>query len=290
MQGRKTLTLIQPKLTQGMSYVIQLRDGSFILMDGGVYDEDDMQYLYELLVKKTPADQRPVIAAWMFTHPHHDHIELPAYFVKQYAAKVEIRSFLYQFPDCEKLGALYRGEERVAEDVRLLEESMASCYPEAAVHTIHTGQKYVFPGAKIEILFTYEDADPQKLKSYNDTSAAWRVTFDNGTTFLVLGDCMGSTCRKLADQYGESMKSDILQLTHHGLLGGDKGLYQLIDPQICFWATPKERFHGNWPNEKFHYCLGEGPCDYNAWIRDPNIREREHYHHSVTTELVIDEG
>jgi len=288
MQEQKAPILIQPKLARGMSYVIQLRDGSFILMDGGVYDAEDMQYLYELLEEKTPSNQKIIITAWMFTHPHYDHIELASYFLQKYESDVEILSFMYQFPDCEKMGALYPGEERVPEDVRVLEKNIASYYPDAAVYTIHTGEKYTFEGAEIEILFTVENTDPQKLKSYNGTSAAWRVTFDNGTTFLVLGDCDNYACREIAAMYGDYVKSDILQVTHHGLMGGDKTLYQCIDPQICFWATPEERFLGNWSNEKYHYCLGEGPCDYNAWIRDPNIREREHYHHSVTTELVMD--
>ena len=281
-------TLIQPKLVRGMSYVIQLRDGRFILIDGGVYNAEDMKYLYELLAEKTPDNQKIVIAAWMFTHPHYDHIELASYFMQKYEADVDIRAFMYQFPDCEKMGALYAGEERVSEDVRILKESISSSYPDAAIYTIHTGEKYNFQGAEIEILFTAEDADTQKLKSYNGTSAAWRITFDNGTTFLVLGDCDHYACREIAARYGDYVKSDILQLAHHGLVGGDKELYQLIDPQICFWATPEERFLGNWPNEKYHYCLGEGPCDYNAWIRDTGIREREHYHHSVTTELIMD--
>ena len=288
MVESNTPILIQPKLIKGMSYIIKLRDGSFIVMDGGAYNEEDMQCLYELLKEKTPANQKIIIATWMFTHPHYDHIELASNFIQKYVNEVDIQSFMYQFPDCEKLGALYPGEERVIEDVRLLERSIASCCPNANICTIHTGEKYTFQGAEIEILFTAEDADPQKLRSYNDTSAAWRVTFDNGTTFLVLGDCMGNTCKQIADKYGDYIKSDILQLAHHGLLGGDKGLYQLVDPQICFWATPEERFRGNWLNEKYHYCLGEGPCDYNAWIRDSNIREREHYHHSVTTELIMD--
>jgi beta-lactamase superfamily II metal-dependent hydrolase len=83
------------------------------------------------------------------------------------------------------------------------------------------------------------------LKSYNGTSAAWRVTFDDGTAFLVLGDCDNYACREIAAMYGDYVKSDILQVTHHGLMGGDKTLYQFIDPQICFWATPEERFLGN---------------------------------------------
>lgn len=281
-------SIAQPKLDIGMSYVIQLVDGTFIIMDGGAFNSEDVEYLYNFLTEKTPEDQQITIAAWMFSHPHYDHIELATNFIQKYASDVLIQAFLYQFPEFDRLGKLYEGEERVKEDVERLEDSIASYYPDAAVYTLHTGQRYFFNGAKIEILFTGEDIYPYKPISYNDFSAAWRVIFENGTTFLVLGDCSSFSCRQMANRYGDYMKSDILQLAHHGLLGGNQELYQFVDPQICFWATPEERFLGKYTKEKFHYCLGEGGCDYNAWIRDSNIREREHYHNSVTTVLIMD--
>lgn len=283
-----TPSITQPKLVMGMSYVIQLADGSFIVMDGGLYNAEDAQYLYEFLAEKTPKGQQITITAWMFSHPHIDHIELATYFIQKYAADVIIQSFLYQFPDCGRLGKLYEGDERVKDDVALLEERIASCYPYATVYTLHTGQTYFFNGAEIDIIFTAEDIYPHKPDSYNDLSAAWRVKFNNGTTFLVLGDCFSFSCQEMANIYGNYVKSDILQVAHHGLIGGNKELYQLVDPQVCFWATSEKRFVGNFPYEKFHYCLGEGGCDYNAWIRDPSIRVREHYHSSVTTVLIMD--
>ena len=88
-------------------------------------------------------------------------------------------------------------------------------------------------------------------------------------------------------RYGDYVKSDILQLTHHRLIGGDKRLYQCIDPSICFWSTSKERFLGNKPNQRYQWCLGEGGCDYNAFLRDEKIKKRTHYHASATTTIYL---
>lgn len=265
-----------------MSYIIQLTDASFIVIDGGYYNDADVQYLYELLRKKTAKNQKPVISVWMFTHPHLDHIELATEFIREKSGAVDIKAFSYQFPDCDKMNT-QENDLEMKRAIALLESNIACYHPNAAVYTLHTGQNYYFPGVEIEILWTGEDIYPYKANHYNDVSAVWRMKFENGKTFLVLGDSFNYSCRQLVQTYGEYLKSDILQLTHHGLLGGDKELYQLIDPEICFWAISEERFWGIRPGDKIQYCLGEGDCDYNAWIRDESIRVRKHYHQGVTT-------
>ena len=85
--------------------------------------------------------------------------------------------------------------------------------------------------------------------------------------------------------YGDYLKSDVLQVTHHGLIGGDKELYELINPEICFWPINEERFLGLTPNQRYQWCLGEGGCDYNKYLRDENIRIREHYHFGDTISI-----
>ena len=282
-----TPCIIQPKLAGGMSYVIQLADSSFIVIDGGYYNDADVQYLYELLRGKSARNQKPVISMWMFTHPHFDHIELATEFIRAKAVDVKIKAFAYQFPDCDKMNT-QENDLEMKRAIALLKSNISNYYPNATVYTLHTGQKYIFSGMEIEILWTGEDIYPYKADHYNDVSAAWRMKFDNGKSFFVLGDCFNYSCRKLVQTYGEYLKSDILQLTHHGLLGGDKELYQLIDPDICFWAVSEERFLGTRPGDKIQYCLGEGGCDYNAWIRDESIRVRKHYHQSVTTVINMD--
>ena len=281
--------IIQPKLTGGgMSYIVQLADTSFIIVDGGSYNEDDVRELYRLLREYTPKDHMPEISMWMFTHSHFDHIELATEFICAKAADVKIKAFAYQFSFSNNLNIQKSVQEEMNRTIGVLEGNIARYYPDAAIHTIHTGQHYNFPGLQIEILWTGEDIYPYIANHYNDLSAAWRMHFKNGKSFLILGDCFNYSCKQLVKTYGEYLKSDILQLTHHGLLGGDKELYQLIDPDICFWAVSEERFLGTRPGDKIQYCLGEGGCDYNAWIRDESIRVRKHYHQSVTTVINMD--
>lgn len=271
-------TVSQCRLSKGYVYIIQLSDKSFVLIDGDKSDNDDVKVLYEYLQKKTAGNKKPLIAMWLLTHPDYDHISLVTDFIKDYSDKVEISAFAYQFTDCDKMQYVYIDASKIKSDIERFENNVKLYYPESAVFTLHTGQRYYFPGAEIEILLTADMIYPYFYTSANDTSCALRVNFDKGKTVMFLGDCMQYACRQLAYIYGDYLKSDLLQITHHGLIGGELGLYKLIDPEICLWSTHKERFMGTLDGQKYQWCIGEGGCDYNSWIRDDSIRKRKHYH------------
>lgn len=279
-------SVTQMQIETGMSYVIQLPDASFIVIDGGVYGYSDSKRLYDFMVEHSPENQRPIVTMWMYTHPDPDHIQLATEFISRYADEIEIKAFAYNFPDCEIMETK-QDDLTIQLSINVLEKYIKEYYPESVTYTLHTGQTYYFKGVKIEILLTEEDVYPIIPTVYNDTTAVWRMSFDNGESFMVLGDCTHQLSKQLAATYGDYLKSDILQLAHHGLIGGDKELYQLIDPAVCFWATFEERFNGNYSKDKHQWCLGEGGCDYNAWIRDESVRIREHYHNSITTTVMM---
>ena len=72
----------------GMSYVIRLSDGRFIIFDGGCNFEPDQDRLFECLKKGSPEDEKPVIAAWIMTHPHSDHTNGLSTFCRQHHVPV----------------------------------------------------------------------------------------------------------------------------------------------------------------------------------------------------------
>lgn len=279
----------------GMSYVIQLKDARFIVVDGGTGERENAKQLYDYLLEKTPSGTKPTIACWFFTHGDPDHIGAPKTFLSDYIGHVVLESVAYNFPDCS-VQSTSQNDKKMGESIQALENDIKRYYG-ATVYHVHTGQKLYFKGCEAEILLTEEDIYPRMPANYNDTSLVMRFTFDNGKTFLMLGDSTTKNSKLLAETFGEYLKSDILQLAHHGLIGGDKQLYQYVDPEICFWATSKDRFEGNYDTNKdgevtsadVQHCLGEGGCDYNAFIRDDSIRRRTHYHGSTTVVVMIDE-
>ncbi len=267
----------------GMGYVIQLPDQSFIVIDGGRRNEQDVEKLYNTLKSKS---KNPIISLWLFTHADCDHIEVATDFIIKYAKEVEIKGFAYNFPSFDKLQVVV-DTARDIQNINALEKAIQNNYPNSCVYTLRTGQSYYYKGVEIEILWTADDTYPNVYVSCNDLTAMFRFKFDGGKTFIVLGDPVHQYSKQVAFIYGNYLKSDIMQVAHHGLIGGDKLLYQYIDADICLWPVKKERFYGTQPNQKYQWCLGEGGCDYNSYLRNDDIKKRTHYHGSEQVTLLV---
>lgn len=270
------VTVGQVDFVKGMGYIVQFENGEFLLIDGGEKGYSTAQKTYEYLLERVPAGGKPTIALWIFTHAHHDHIGMATEFFKEYSSKVTVRAFAYQFPEPACLQVSMENGAKIKEFSDCFERLLKEKYPLATIYTPHTGQAFNFAGAKMEILYSPDDTYPSYYTNFNELSLAFSLQFDNGKKLLFLGDCMGDGCRRMATTYGEYLKSDYLQLAHHGLIGGDRTLYELVNPKVCLWATDEERFTGE-GESGFRWCLGEGGCDYNAWIRDEKVAVRKHY-------------
>lgn len=269
-------TLGQVDSVKGMGYIIQLRNGEFMIIDGGEKGYSTAEKTYEYLLERVPVGGKPVIALWVFTHAHHDHIGMATEFFERYSSRVDVKLFVYQFPNPTCLNVSMEDGEKLKAFSDYFETLVKEKYPLTPALTPHTGQEISLAGAVMEILYSPDDTYPSYYTNFNELSLAFRLRFENGKSALFLGDCMGEGCRSMAQTYGEYLKSDFLQLAHHGLIGGDRGLYELVNPTVCLWATDKTNFLGE-SDSAFQWCLGEGGCDYNAWIRDENVAVRKHY-------------
>lgn len=282
---------IVPTVTQcyhhfGMSYVIKLCDGKLVVIDGGYIDKDYEEEFRRVIKDNTKDGEKAVIDMWFFTHADPDHILLASDFMNDYGKDVDINGFAYLFPDDSVYS--YTTKEAVNKDVKVFEESIKNNFPNAPIYPLYTGDEFYFAGVTVEVLFSFDTMHPGNIISPNWESAALRFVFDSKNTVLFLGDCMGNGCKRMADIYGSYLKSDVLQVAHHGLAGGNLEAYKYIDPQTCLWTSMKERFNGVFKREKEHVCIGEGGCDFNTWIRDDSIRKREHYHNSCTATVDMD--
>lgn len=268
----------------GMSYVMQLADGSFIIIDGGpanVADEDDLlAYLKSL----TPAGQKPVIAAWFITHAHPDHMALANRFLIRYYDQIEIKMAAYSFPTYETVknaSDVEKDRSKYEPMIELFIESVREYWPEAKHLILQAGQKIYLADVEIEVFFTHADLYPLEFTWVNHTCVSFRIKA-GGKTIMMLADSEKTLCQQMADTFGDHLKSDMLQLAHHGSNGACLDLYKRIDPDICFWACSQTSFETN-PKQ-----LGTADgFEFNAYIRDSSIRVREHYHSSETTVITL---
>ena len=77
----------------GMSYVVRLSDGTFIVIDGGYNTDAEAKNLYSILKANNPLKGEPVISAWFITHMHIDHYGALFNFARLYADSVKVLGF-----------------------------------------------------------------------------------------------------------------------------------------------------------------------------------------------------
>ena len=242
----------------GMSYIIRLEDGSFIIVDGGYGSNENVDKIYSVLSKQ--AEGKPiVIAAWIFTHAHNDHADAFKVFTEKYHTEVTIESFIYNFPT-EKAAA-------VSGDSPNLDQITAAMaiHPKAKTVIAHAGQVHKIRNATVNILFTYDMMMPYKMIDYNATSVVFNVEID-GSTILFLGDAGGETdtidgeLSYMMDIYSaETLGANIVQVAHHGIDNHSKidSFYSMISADVEYALVPAASRFIRLDGPKYGYDLEE---------------------------------
>lgn len=223
----------------GMSYVIRLTDGRFIVIDGGRDFEPDRKRLFECLSESSP-DEKPIVAAWILTHPHSDHYLCFIGFMDEYGDRAVVERYILNFPEADDFGHYPKLERK---DRRFEDSSGITNIPKmwdriegsgGVAYMAHTGQRFNIGGASLEILASMDDTI-HRSQNINASSLVIRMELE-GQVILWATDASFSEAR-LPEKYGEYLKSDILQVPHHGFQCGTaesmmRG-YDLIQPKIC---------------------------------------------------------
>ena len=292
-------TLAQLELNFGMLYVVQLADGRLVIVDGGVKSDLHRKSLLDYLETKK-IDGKVQVAAWLFTHLDGDHVDNAFDVLATYPEMFEVECFGISIPNIEdfepregdKPDILRWRDIAIKTQTSRLEafEKAKAAHPTAEVWAPKCDEHRRFGDLDIHVLITGEERIPEDIYSHNQRSLVMKFTFDSGKTCMITGDSGGSARAEfLLKKYPEELlKSDILQVIHHGMYGGHLELYQAIDPDICFWPTTEARFFGYEQdrdgNPVSHFRLTQDlPC--NAWLRDNSVRVRTHYHGEQSLEI-----
>lgn len=215
---------------QGMCYTIEDEYGHFVLIDGG-WDDDSWRTLNLIL------DHGGHVDAWILTHPHQDHI----------SAFLNLYEHGYDFT-VDRIYAIDLDAEYYASVVELFDggyefferfQDIASKLDN--VQYVHTGEHYDLIGLDMEILNAYEKDNPlYEGDPANTGSMMFRLTAPQGKTMLFCADNRREESKYLIETYGESLKSDYLQVAHHGT-GATLSVEfdELVDPEVAFFDLPE---------------------------------------------------
>lgn len=293
----------------GMSYVVTLEDGSFIVMDGGkrvtsMKDEEEMYNLLNALFQKiygrAPSAQNPIrIAAWVLTHEHGDHVETFNAFCKKYGKDntVRIERLLGNLASKSETYRAHGLTHGFSEGLSGLQDVVTGGIKYIKVHS---GQKFYFANAEMEILYTHEDTYPLTIDYFNDTSTVFRITLKHTddqsgevlatNTSIWTGDMYKLGSRYISATYGDYLQSDMVQVAHHGYNGGEKEFYRYIMPTCVYVPVWERQWHTyqsanaspeNWYYEVNYMISNQLSSVKHIFVADYTNRENGNYHITV---------
>ena len=213
----------------GMSYVMRLSDGRFVIIDGNHSEYEEADHLWDVIRGQTVTEGKPVIAAWFVTHPHGDHFNVLCQFMDKYGDEVVLGDLIYNFAREDVAGT-----SNLAPFNRLLEERAG----QFRVVTPRAGYRFEYADASFDILYTCDDLYPSNPVNTNATSIVMMMEYA-GRRVLWLGDSQTTGSVYVAERYpAEVFKCEFLQIGHHGYGGGCEKLYRDADPEILLWPCP----------------------------------------------------
>lgn len=235
LTGMKGETVVA---AEGMGFIIRLADGSFCIIDGGMGDPDgvDADKLMNILLEQKPADvQKPVIAAWIFTHLHGDHIGVFNCFSLAHHDDVVLERLYFNFPKDEETAqsdSPYMLDDTIYRYTQF-RKNLAEFYEDVPVVKLHSGNRFAVRNSRFEVLYAYDDLYPLTILDggMNECSLLLKMTV-NGQTVLWTGDIASHAVELVLDEYDTELSSDILQMAHHGL-NGSVAFYSAVDPEVA---------------------------------------------------------
>lgn len=235
-------TMVSTGDTIGMSYVIRTPRGSFIVIDGGWSGYGNGKNILNILKEQNTLDGLPRVAAWILTHPHSDHIGAISEVAAAFYDEIVLERVIFNFIDDELL-ALSDSKAMLntnSSALKVLRTALKSKNKWQSTKIIkpHTGDILNIDGVTIDILHTHEDVFPNTdaLLYNNAASMAFRASCGEHSAFFT-ADLTSKYMAVLAKRYGDTLKSDILQPTHHGRTHGRIDVYTLVSPSIVMWDT-----------------------------------------------------
>ncbi len=239
------------------SFVIRTEHGKLIVLDGGIDGDGFEKKAYMPAALRAIADvgqNDPIeVEAWILSHAHKDHFgELRKTLEENVDDKsFTVKQFIFDFPTYES--EEYPSSNADSGHLELLKAALNS-YAEARglpvtegstyyddlngafanAESIRNGCELEIDGVRLEFLQTWSKSDGGSI---NDNSLVMRAWVE-GQSILFLQDTATAKGLTLLNTYGDRLKSDIVQMAHHGQGGVSKPVYDRIDAAVRIWPTP----------------------------------------------------
>ena len=260
----KIIQLTNMTPCQMMGYVIKAKSGEVIVVDGGAKGNED-----ELLrvIKKVGG----YVNLWLITHPHSDHHDAVINLLSR-----EGTGITYGKICSSVLTDAWADEKKQGDDLKNWNKFVRENAKDSFIE-LKKGQKFTVGSITVDVI---SETNPEIDNNItNNQSICFRITED-GFSFLMLGDLGIEGEEKIV---GVDLKSDAVQMAHHGQRGVSEDFYKKIKPEFAFWPTPRWL----WDNKKYlgagNLVEGNYKTPENAeWMRKLGAKNIFSFEHTVS--------
>ena len=225
-----------PHTDIGLSVIFTLSDGRLVVLDGGMPNEKNHLGLLEAMRNASPDKDNVVIAGWYLSHAHIDHHGAAWQFVEQHLDKVKIEAFVLNYAADKHYENLTEDSWKKADDAQLIRKTFTKLSPDTKIIKAHSGQVYYYGEEAVEIVYSVEDYYPEQL-NYNNSSSLVLRLHAKGNTVMLLADTTHTSGARMMELHGDALKSDMVQIAHHGMWASYSQLYRHINAPVLLWPT-----------------------------------------------------
>ena len=237
------------------SYLIKTPNDKIIMIDGGhncYMEKAYLQHAIRAILGLNDGDYFE-IEAWFFSHGHIDHYGEFTMMMKEYQkeSNYKINNFYLDFPNFED--CKFDKDDYSLDNIELLKSGFDRYATVNGIEfdgryfnalngkvinseSVDKGLSFIIDGVRLDILQTRDDTDDM----VNGNSTVIKVYAEDGTSksCLFLNDASIGSGARLLSTHREKIKSDIVQMAHHGQAGVDKDVYDAIGATVRLWPTP----------------------------------------------------
>lgn len=200
----------------GNSFVFQLKNGHFIISDGGY--RNDLAYLLDYLESLAPEGEKPIVDAWIITHAHGDHDGALMTIVEmhqEWLDRIYVEGVYVSEPNDDVLrkcgGLTPHAILKMAANL-----FRTSNGEQTKLYRPQTGQRYYFSDITMDILYSQEQIEVEDYTNLNEASTVCLFTIEGQKCFLS-GDVHENGLEFLVENYTrEFLDLDFFTLNHHG--------------------------------------------------------------------------
>ncbi len=236
------------------SMIFKTKSGKIAVIDGGRIPDTER---FIRILQKITGREVPHVDAWLLTHLHTDHFGV--YYTLctdgRFAGKISVGGFYCDLLSEEFYTVLARERIKNADLIRTAMLSLDS--PTGAiVHTVQKGDIITIDEIEFEVIHVPDIAQAEYM-NMNDSSVVYKMTYDEQQTMMLLADAEWICSNDLVENCADKLRSDIVQVGHHGCGNVSGKCYELIDADAYIWQT----------GEKFWYSdCGEGLNTHNTGV------------------------